>query len=440
MRYNVQEYGASGQGGGDDTAAIRSAIGACRGNGGGEIVFPAGRYASASLQLFANMTLHLEAGAVLSELDRGDFERHCLIWAEGSDNIEITGPGMVKGLGETADAKGDKARRGFRTGVLYFQHCTGLRLDGFTIRDGDCWTVHLLGCANVFVRGLGIHNHLQRRNNDGIDINSCRNVHISDCHIEAWDDSIVLKTKLLDGAVSAEPCENVVVSNCTLVSGCTALKIGSESKGDFRDIHFSNCSIQNSSVGFGIFLLDGGTVERVTCSNLSIELASDKNVYRSHGGPHEIHIFPFCVFVDRRRPESRLGVLRDLSFSGIHAAGNHGGLFAGHPESPIENLTLRDVGFRARREVPFVSRRLPCLTGKREEELWGNDFAPAYLNFAHVLDLGLEGVRVCPASRDGTFGDWRATHFHSVKATTLDMPNFIPLGNHNDSMAEVDYE
>lgn len=425
--FNIRDFGAIGDGITSDTEAIRATIAACAEAGGGTVFFPPGDFLCGSLHLVSNLTLHLSAGATLREEFTDGIEkcrvgpnniRPHFLMAHGVKNLSIIGQGTILGRGE-ADAAGiDKEKRGFRTGLIHFDNCEHIRLSQFTIRFGDAWTVHLCRCENVFIQGVSILNNIHRRGgNDGLDLNSCRNVHISNCRITAWDDCIVLKTKDLerdDDAID-QPCENIVVTNCTFVSGCTALKLGSESKGAFRDIHFSNCVIRESSVGCGIYILDGATVERVSFTNISMEIIDD-NRYRRHDEPAHIHIFPICVFTGRRTPKSPLGVLRDILFRDIQAASNYGVVLLGDPESSLENVSINHMTLRTDRELQVIPRQMPCSPGIIEPEV--NGLAPALFNIRHVKGLRLCDVIVLgdgapqPASRAFSIQDSQDSAIH----------------------------
>jgi polygalacturonase len=266
--FSVRDFGAKGDKQSNDRAAIQAAVEACSKAGGGTVYFPAGDYLSGTIRLLSNVTLQLDAGATLwASTEPSDYEGRRLLVADEQEHISIVGSGTIHGQG-TADYGsrwGVPDRPPFRTGVLLFQKCRHVAIRGVTILYSDSWAVHLKRCETVFIDGVTILNNIHRLNSDGIDPDSCRDVHISNCHIVAGDDCIVLK--------STEPysCENVVVTNCTLETTCTALKLGTESRGDFRDVHFSNCTIRDTPVGIGFYMKDGTTMERVTFSDISIE-------------------------------------------------------------------------------------------------------------------------------------------------------------------------
>ena len=96
-------------------------------------------------------------------------------------------------------------------------------LDGFTIEDSPGWTIHPYCCDDVTIRGLTLDSDLYGPNTDGIDVNGCRDVFISDCNISGCDDAIILKA-----TQDARSTERVVVTNCVLTTKCGALGLGAE--------------------------------------------------------------------------------------------------------------------------------------------------------------------------------------------------------------------
>jgi hypothetical protein len=191
--------------------------------------------------------------------------------------------------------------------------------------------------------------------------------------------------------------ENLVVTNCIMESVATAVKLGTDSKGGFRDILFSNCIIKNSFIGIGIYLKDGGTVERVNFSNITIE-----------NPPQDYKVInPIYIDIEKRHPDSKIGRMRDITFSDIHINSSYSSVIQGMPESIIENLTLSGINIRVPRFVDF-SHRKKNIGGGRTSGDDGRDTAfirkPAYMAIAHAKGLTVNNLRVTTEEENGANG------------------------------------
>lgn len=383
-RYDVRDFGAKGDFETNDRAAIQATIDACHKGGGGTVVIPPGRYLSGTLLLRSHVTLKIENGATLyASKQKEDYAGNepALIVADGVDDIAIVGKGTIHG--QAPDDYG--ARWGvpedgrFRRHTLRIQNSRNVTLRDFKILYSDLFSVTLKRCDTVVIDGLTILNNIRHLNSDGIDAFSCRNLHISNTHVVAGDDAIVLKS---DGE---HPTENVVVTNCTLETMTTGVKVGTGTSGDFRNVHFSNLTIKAPS-GIGFYVKDGGTVEQFTFSNISIETP-----------PRTVRgIVPIFMDIERRHPHSRLGHIRDISFRDIFIRSGSGVLIQGMPERPIENLSIDNLTFRVENPDSYAGRSKPIggLRTTRNERDTKYIRIPAYLTFAHVNGLHLDKVRV----------------------------------------------
>lgn len=392
--FNVKDYGAKGDKTTNDRAAIQAAIDACAKAGGGTVVLPPGEYLSSTIQLASGVTLQIEKGATLwAATRREDYpkdsgSRGRLLFADGAERIAITGSGTINGQGteDLGRRWGAPASAEFRTGILLFQNCRDVTLRDLTILNSDSWTVHLKRCEKVRIEGLTIRNNYRRLNSDGIDPNSCRDVTIDRCTIVAGDDAIVLKS------TEAQPCENITVRGCVLESATAALKLGTESKGDFRDVLFEDCTIRNSPVGVGLYLKDGATMERVVARRIKMELCDN-----SH---HDVA--PLFIDIEKRTADSRIGTVREISFQDIEIVGGTGALLQGMPESPIQGLTLKNISMRVEKPDDYTKRKKPIGGNRTTKDERDTCFArlPSYCTIAHVKDLTIDGLTVRIAERD----------------------------------------
>ncbi|MHC4327662.1 MAG: glycoside hydrolase family 28 protein [Planctomycetota bacterium] len=350
---SIAEFGAISNKAADNTKAVQNAIDACSAAGGGMVYVPAGDYGCGGLRLKSNVSLHLEAGATLWVSPKKEHyeQGNRFLYAEDQTNITIEGRGTIRGTGQgdLQRRRGDnKPKPEFRVGILRFVRCVNVMIKDITVRYSDSWTFDLEFCEKVYITGVSILNNYYRVNADGIDPVSCKNVHISNCYIIAGDDCIVCKTR--DNA----PCEDIVVTNCTMASNATAVKIGTESRSDFRNIHFSNCVIRDSTVGIGIYIKDGATAERISFSNCTIETIRKPELVRES---LLNSIYPIFVDIEKRDPESRIGRIRDLTFSDINIVSDNGILIQGMSRPNIENLILRNITMRVDRGFDYSQRK-----------------------------------------------------------------------------------
>lgn len=401
-RFDVRAFGARGDRQTNDAKAIQEAVDACHRAGGGTVSVPPGDYLSGMIRLRSRVTLRLENGATLwaspraEDYVQSDHVGHVvkviyyLIVADDQEHLALEGDGLVRGAGQ-ADLlrrRGNKdVMPPFQIGTVFFQRCRNVSVRNLKFRDSACWTLHFYRCREVFVQGVSIVNNYFRTVTDGIDPDSCQNVHISNCHISTGDDCICLKTR------GPYPCRDVVVSNCTLESNSTALKLGTESEAGFSDVRVSNCTIRNSSVGVGIYLKDGATAERISFSNLSI---------RTLDNPDQVTdacrnaSYPIFVDIERRQPGSPVGAVRDLSFRDIQIHSDNGILLQGMAESPLENVAIENISLRVDRGFDYAQRRKRGggKANAQDDRLTRYAREESYLTIAHARGLSVDGIRL----------------------------------------------
>lgn len=361
--HNVLAYGATQSKEAASTKAIQAAIDSCYYQGGGTVYFPPGAYCSGTIVLKDNVTLFLEAGATLfASRNLQDYRsplqyalRPTLIYANGARNIGIKGKGTIHGQAErTYEAlKGtDRFIKDFTeiarnsgvemkqyyvappaAGLFTLVDCQDIRVENISLVESAYWTLHIIKSNRIFIHGIRINSSLEQGvNSDGIDINSCQDVVISDCIISTGDDAIVLKSWLKD------PCENITVTNCVLTSSSTALKLGTESEGDFKHILFNNCSVRNSNRGLSIVVRDGALVEDVVFSNITIECSRRHFNWWGNGDP-------IWIFLTKRHGKSRIGKIKDVVFENIIARGMGTSKIESTLGMQIENIRLNNVQF-----------------------------------------------------------------------------------------------
>lgn len=222
------------------------------------------------------------------------------------------------------------------TCMIFLEDCEQITIRDVSLIESIDWTMHFKWCRRLFVQGVYIFSSLEAGvNADGIDIDGCQDVVISDCIIQTGDDSIVLKSTIT--GEDYQNCENITVTNCSLVSTSTGLKLGTESFGDFRHITFNNCVIRNSNRGLSIVVRDGGTVSDVLFSDITIETDRKPFFWWGDGDP-------IWLVIRKRNPDSRIGKIQNVTFQNIIAHGQGTSKLEGFPgEQPLENIRLQNV-------------------------------------------------------------------------------------------------
>lgn len=367
--YNVVDYGAVGNKIADDAKAIQQAIDECSANGGGTVLLPANHtFMSGPLCLKSNVDLHLEATAVLlANPDEGIYKLSAFgenrgegmmwIYANGADNISITGKGTIHGNGiafmgkELDDSYELKPVTTFdpRPHVLTLTDVKNLTIRDITIRDGAYWTVHLIGCDGAVIDGISLLNNLKIRNGDGIDLDHSRNVRISNCHITSGDDCICLKNRREFEQYG--PCHDITVTNCVMTSRSCAIKIGSENMDSIYNVVFDNCVITRSNRGLGIQNRDEGTVTDVMFSNIIMDCQLWSDVWWGKAEPIYVTSYPRAngnhKDANWRFPKGetvgRCGEVSRIYFNNIVANSENGCFVGGDIEGKVNNVHFSNV-------------------------------------------------------------------------------------------------
>lgn len=315
--YNMIALGAKPDGETLNTKLIQQAIDRCSANGGGTVLFPPGKYLTGAIALKSGVTLYLEKGSIL--LGSTNLEHYViagtprphLINAGQQENIGISGEGTIDGQGGVFVRPTKENSVSHRPLNINFRHCRNVKVEGIFLTNSGSWMQHYFACENLQIRGIQVYNHCNF-NNDGIDIDGCRDVIISDCIVDSDDDGICLKS------TREYNCENVLVNNCLVRSFCNALKLGTESVGGFRNVVISNCSVtpcepQKRYYGYelgesaiSLELVDGGILEQVTVDNITI---------RDTGCP----LFIRLGNRGRNAPGPGVGTLKNVRISNIMA-------------------------------------------------------------------------------------------------------------------------
>ena len=395
---------------------IQQQIDACHAQGGGVAVVPPGEHVCGTLYLRSNVELRVPAGAsILGSQSLADYpcevrsasellhRSRSLIVAEGAANIAITGQGLIDGRGTPeafpAMRPSDELERPM---LMRFVDCANVHLRDIRLRNSASWGCHFIHCDQVRVDGIQIDSRLNR-NNDGLDLDGCRDVFISNCRLVTGDDAICPKSTL-------RATENVVIANCILSSNTAAFKLGTSSAGGFRNITLSNCVFRDCRMGaIKLLCVDGGILENILISDVIMDNVEGPIFIRlgSRGLRYDTAADAGKVSSPtgdwtRVSGSQGAGVLRHVTIRNLRARvesadfASWGILVTGVPGHRVQDLVLRDIdiSFPGGGSAEFASRSVPEDETRYPEQCFFGVPPSWGMLLRHVEDVVLENVRL----------------------------------------------
>jgi polygalacturonase len=428
--FDIRDYCAIGDGKVLNTATIQAAIDDCHKSGGGTVWISAGKYVTGTIYLKDNVYLRLADGAeLLSSLDMEHFpsvssKYRCytgekltlksIIYAENASNIGITGTGAIDGRVNELDITFGFPSFSLRPRLIHLRGCKNILIQGITLQNSATWVQHYKLCEDLHIEGVKVNSRQNKNlkkprfndhrgmNQDGLDIDSCRNVFVNNCHIYSGDDGICLKSR------SEKPCENVVITNCIVSTNASAIKLGTESNGGYRNININNCVVYDTRItGIGVMEVDGGICENININNISMNNIMGAAIF--------IRLNERSKPLSKEFPPPGIGEMRNVRISNITAT-NVGGLcyednkigrigcsIVGTTKQKIKNISLQNI------DITFIGGSSPekCLNEVLEYDhdypnprMYQGDL-PAYGFFCrHVDSLRLESIDMRVVEKD----------------------------------------
>lgn len=420
MDYLITDYGATADQAINSGPAIQRAIDAAHAAGGGRVVVPpGGTFMVGTIELKSRVTLHLSEGAVLlGSPNIAEYTRHVwghhdditpwhLIHAEGCENIAITGRGTIHGNGMAFWEPERKNEWSFfiprkferPSPMVELVRCRHVLVEGVRLENSPGWGLHGHDCDHLRIEGVTLRNSFFAPNGDGIDLTGCQDTIIHGCDVAVGDDAIALKTSEF-----SRSCERITISDCILRTSCVGIRIGYESREDFRDITITNIVIPRCTRAIDLRAVEGCTIERVRFSNIvactnggwpatrAIEvICLDRpNIFKSllpQDHPH----------YGLDRPLKRSSVIRDISFTGLDIVTDGRINIIGKPEQPVEGVRFSDLRLRYpvlddARPFRNASATIAFIPGG--EEYADARAANASFVIQHARDIEIEGLRL----------------------------------------------
>jgi polygalacturonase len=437
--YNVTDYGATGKKNDDARPAFQRAIDACGESGGGTVFVPPGEHTSGQLRLRSGVRLYLEAGATLfASLDGRQFDpppKSALLIGEDLHDIAIEGRGTIDGQASyewrpnnftdylirpnqlLMEATGQPLVRPFPSGfgketvyprLVLLLRCQDVRITGLKFLRSRSWTINPYACKRLLIDGVYIYSSGKEGVwADGIDLDGCEDGRIANSTIETGDDAIVLWSANLWGP--ALPTENVTITNCRLSSASSALKFCDGNSNAVRRVAIDNVVITDSNRALAFMVFDGGVVEDVVISNVSIQTRRFDWFWWGDGDPIHFNIKRRSE-VDgvKRDHEPPAGRIRNVSISNVIAHGAGTSSINGHPDSWLENIHLDNVRLFVSHDpaAPYENTRTAIALRKARkfsmrdiQVCWEGALSPTWqssLTAGDVEDLKLDSVDLEP--------------------------------------------
>jgi hypothetical protein len=375
--FNITDYGAKNDGSASASGAFRSAIQAAKAAGGGTVHVPPGKYNTGPIQMISNLTLNIDAGATLNFVaDRAELpftkgrlegvERITpipLIGGSNLENVAITGRGTIttnypdwrnmiasqteaRALGQSLlqrlnlkqpvpEADFQKAAMALRPSFIRFFEGKNILIQGIHIVGSSMWVIHMVYSEKIVIRDVIVES-FGVGNGDGVDIDSSRDVLISDSYFDTGDDGICLKSgKDADGLRVNRPTENVTITNIVVHRAHGAVVLGSETSGGIRNVVASNIVCKGTEKGVRLKSTRGrgGVLENLRFDNWTME-----------GVGEGIHVTNYYTKTAEEPVSERTPIFHNVAISNMTIKDSHTVInIEGLPEMPVNGLRISDV-------------------------------------------------------------------------------------------------
>lgn len=456
-RFDIRDFGAEANPDFDSTQAVQNAIDACSEHTDGTVVVAGGSYTVHTVHLKSNMTFFIADGAALVAChDSTSYDKEALLYAEGCENLTVTGGGKICGEGNffglkpvapptaepAAVSDAIAMRREYRKRIRFphmrkygmlctFLSCKNIHIHNLILENAACWTLNIRNCTAVQLHNLMIHNNRHVANSDGIDLVGSSDVELFDTFISTGDDGICLKNAVwLD---CTEDMQNIHIHDCTVITRTNALKIGTETTFDIHHVLVERCKFfmpdlkPGSVSGISVEACDGArvfditirdiTMDNITCplfirlgnrnraalvdanTAKATEMKVDETAAVCTSGKHT---FDF-------KSEIRNITVENITAQNIELPVIIAGMRQlGKGTKYVENITLRNFDFFYRPCIEIEDRRMFIPEYVKEyPESWRFRNLPAYRLFArHVKNLRIQNFRCSP-----TPGSWKKAEY-----------------------------
>lgn len=419
----ITEYGALADGVTNNAGAIQRAINEATKVGGRVVVPSGGTFLSGSILLKANIDFHLEAGSrLLASSNYGDYTpetsipfitdhkvvesvlpQRAFISAFKADNLMISGEGIIDGNADNFIQTRGKYIHSMRGPVngrdqylerpftIFIIESDSVIIENVTIKDPAFWALRLTGCDNSKIDSIKILTDLMVPNADGIDIDRCKKVKISDCELITADDCISLKS--CAGTSQYGDVDEVEIINCYMKTTSGAITLGTESVGDIKNVVVKNCTVEDSHRGFAVRSREGGLISNVKFMDSSVSTRTFHESWWGHGEALHVTAFSWSnpgTDFDGNIERGLEGRVENIQFINLQVDTEAGVLNWAARMGLIKNVKYKNIDINIGKRSKWESR----------VDLRPNDITPVLhrphnaVEIANCEGVTLESVRV----------------------------------------------
>ena len=320
----------------------------------------------------------LKSGGVVDEFGK--------VWYPNEGALKASILTGSKEKREISDSEWEGMKRWLRPVLLSIVKSKRVLLEGVTFRNSPSWCLHPLSCEDLTLNGVKVFNPWYSQNGDALDVESCKNVVVTNSLFDAGDDAICIKSgKDADGRRRGEPCENVLVKNNTVLHGHGGFVVGSEMSGGVRNVYVADCTFIGTDVGlrFKSTRGRGGVVENVYVDNINmINIPGDALIADLYYAVKDAPGAPVPA-VTEETPS-----FKNIHISNISCKGAGRAMFLnGLPEMPIENFSVRNMRITDAQKGAFINKVAGVTLENIEIETADN----TYLQVENTTNITIDG-------------------------------------------------
>ena len=243
-----------------------------------------------------------------------------------------------------------------RPNMIRIADCKNILLDGVSFENSPAWTTHLSLSEHITITNVSVKNPWYGTNTDALDLESCKNAVVENCHFDTGDDGITIKSgRDEEGRTRGMPTKNIIINNCVVYHAHGGFVVGSEMSGGVNNMFVSNCTFIGSDIGlrFKTTRGRGGIVENIYVNNVTmLDIPAEAILFDMYYMAKD----PVVLAGENREPpkverklvDETTPQFRNFYFSNLTCNGAAKGIFIrGIPEMHVKNIVIENAVLQA---------------------------------------------------------------------------------------------